>query len=135
MTTLDEKLEQAIALGRSDEWILAHHPCTPRDITRAENRIDAAHRGDNAAYIGRKTDKLDDSLVTDIMTGRATIAVGAGRHRPAELVEAVRRLAAQGMTDPDIGARINRCPDAVRRLRKECGIQPGQPKYQGRWAS
>lgn len=135
MTTVDERIEMAVAYGRSDDWILTHLPCTRRDITRAENRIDAAHRGDNAAYLNRGNDPLDHSLVTDIMTGRATIAVGAGRQRPAELVEAVRRLAAQGMTDPDIGTRINRCPDAVRRLRKQCGIQPGQPKYQGRWAS
>lgn len=67
---------------------------------------------------------LDEVAVERLMAGTLTIPRGVPS---AEMVEAVRRLAAQGLSDPDVGRRVGRRSEAVGKIRERHGIAPGVP--------
>lgn len=53
----DVRIECALAMQYSDAWILTHIGGTVADITRAIERMDAADRGDNAAWRAALSDE------------------------------------------------------------------------------
>lgn len=50
---------------------------------------------------------------------------GRERGYPAQLVDAVRRMAAAGMSDPEIAEQVDLCRDTVGRVRRRHNIPPG----------
>jgi hypothetical protein len=67
---------------------------------------------------------LDDMLVERIMTGHTQVPPNA---RSKEVVEAVRRLAAVGMSAPAIGLRIGRSGPSIVKLCGRNGISTANP--------
>lgn len=70
------------------------------------------------------TSDLDEFEVELLMAGERRVAKWA---RSAERLEAVRRLAARGMTDNEIGARLLTTGAAVLKVRERNGIPAGVP--------
>lgn len=129
MTSKQERIEQAVAWGRSDEWITDRLRCTVADVREAERRIDAAHHGfsardDDEDEVRGHRGEADPVMVEGILDGR--IRVRPGSPSP-ELIEAVRVLAGRGLTDVQIGQRIGRKRDAVTMLRRRNQIPAGSP--------
>lgn len=66
----------------------------------------------------------DEATIAAIMDGHITERGGSGNRPSPELLEAVRRLTAQGVLDAEIARRIKRTRDAVAKMRERHGIAP-----------
>jgi hypothetical protein len=126
-TSLTTRIEQAIAFGRSWDWMNQHLGATDRDIDAAMRRLDAAVADDEPTYLAaaRAADPVDEdeAKVRAYMAGELT-GQGLGTVDPNR-VEAVRRLAADGLTDLEIAALLGSSREAVQKTRQRRGIPGG----------
>lgn len=169
--TIDVQVEQAIARGRTPDWILTHLRVTYADIDSALRRIDAAvaddpyvnragrpTRGRSPRKRARRRERgealtpevppepaPDPGLPSSEYVGGRPYASYFGpadplviaelvdalspRRRPASgKVDAIRRLAADGLTDRAIAARVGGSNSSVHMLRHRYGIATAHPK-------
>jgi DNA-binding NarL/FixJ family response regulator len=114
--TTAARIEQAVAYGRSYEWMETHLGATNQQILNAYARIEAAHRNDEHAYFGDGT-TVQSTPVSDPDRGAS-----------------VRELAAKGLLDREIGARLGMSRYTVRDVRKHFGIPPGKDQVES-WSA
>lgn len=70
------------------------------------------------------TPGLDEIAVERIMTGSLRLPLHTRADKAPEMIEAIRRLAARGLDNGQIGIRVGRTRDAVFRIRERNNIAP-----------
>jgi hypothetical protein len=81
--------------------------------------------GAHPAVTFEASTELDWVLVERLMEGSVKFPPHTRLTKVPEIIEAIRRLAAQGVTDHEIGHRLNRTYDAVLKIRERNSIPNG----------